>query len=229
MWCHLGYAAEDPWCHLWPLSASAYIRLEPQCTALSNAFNICVVPPLAISVIRKRERIQSFSETHAKPASSSMAGIEVAGLVLGGFSLVISAMEHYGTMEKMSRTWWKLKREHKRDLGRLRDCELMYRANIRTLLAPLELDGTIDNIQLETLLADLGDNGWQDNDVDAVLVRRLGERKERYFENLREMNSTIVKLAKVSMALDKEFQRSLERGTQVSVSADILQDSVAMY
>ncbi|GAB7328725.1 hypothetical protein MBLNU13_g00639t3 [Cladosporium sp. NU13] len=143
-----------------------------------------------------------------------MAGIEVAGLVLGGFSLVISAMEHYGTMEKMSRTWWKLKREHKRDLGRLRDCELMYRANIRTLLAPLELDGTIDNLQLETLLADLGDNGWQDDDVDAVLVRRLGERKERYFENLREMNSAIVKLAKVSMALDKEFQKSLERGTQ---------------
>jgi hypothetical protein len=150
-----------------------------------------------------------------------MAGIEVAGLVLGGFSLVISALEHYATIEKMSRTWWKLKREHKKDLGRLRDCELMYRANIRMLLAPLELDGTIDNLQLETLLANLGDNGWHDDDVDAVLMRRLGERKERYFENLREMNSTIVKLAKVSMALDKEFQKSLERGAQVGVSGNI--------
>lgn len=129
---------------------------------------------------------------------------------------MISAMEHYATMEKMSRTWWKIKREHRRDLGRLRDCELMYRANMRTLLAPLELDGTIDSSQLELLLANLESTGWQEHEVDLVVSKRLGERKERYFENLREMSETMVKLGKVSRALDKDFQASLERDTQVS-------------
>jgi len=141
--------------------------------------------------------------------------MEAAGLVLGGFSLVISAMEHYATMEKLSRTWWKIRREHRRDLGRLRDCELMYRANMRTLLAPLELDGTIDSPQLELLLADLESTGWQEDEVDLVISKRLGERKERYFDNLREMSETMVKLGKVSRALDKGFQASLERDTQV--------------
>ena len=141
--------------------------------------------------------------------------MEAAGLVLGGFSLLISAMEHYATMEKMSRTWWKIRREHRRDLGRLRDCELLYRANMRTLLAPLELDGTIDTSQLELLLANLESTGWQQDEVDRVISKRLGERKERYFDNLREMSETMVKLGKVSRALDKEFQASLERDTQV--------------
>jgi hypothetical protein len=141
--------------------------------------------------------------------------MEAAGLVLGGFSVVISAMEHYTTMEKMSRTWWKIRREHRRDLGRLRDCELMYRANMRTLLAPLELDGTINSTQLELLLTNLDSTGWQEVEVDLVISKRLGERKERYFDNLREMSETMVKLGKVSRALDKGFQASLERDTQV--------------
>jgi hypothetical protein len=141
--------------------------------------------------------------------------MELAGLVLGGFSLVISAMEHYEAMEKMGRTWWKVKREYKRDLGRLRDCQLMYRAHTRTLLAPLELDGTIDSSQLEMLLTNLESKVWQQSDIDKVISKRLGERKERYFDNLREMNDTIVKLGKASRALDKDFQASLERDTQV--------------
>jgi hypothetical protein len=92
----------------------------------------------------------------------------------------------------------------------------MYRANMRTLLAPLELDGTIDSSQLELLLANLESTGWQEDEVDLVISKRLGERKERYFDNLREMSETMVKLGKVSRALDKEFQASLDRDPQVS-------------
>jgi hypothetical protein len=154
--------------------------------------------------------------------------MEVAGLVLGGFSLVISAMEHYGTMEKMSRTWWKLRREHRKDLGRLRDCELMYRANMRTLLAPLKMDGTIDAAQLELLLTDLEGKGWQEQDVNEVLSKRLGERKERYFDNLREMHEIITKLAKVSMAQDTRFQASLARDDKVDYTYSQSHSAVLM-
>lgn len=147
------------------------------------------------------------------------AAMEVAGLVLGGFSLVISAMEHYGKMEKVGRTWWKFRREHTKDLGRLRDCELLYRANMRTLLAPLQVDGVIDSVQLELLLSSLEDKGWHEGEVESLLGKRLGERKDRYFDNLREMNEAIMKLAKVSMAMDKRFQATLNRSDQVSSTA----------
>lgn len=149
------------------------------------------------------------------PTTTVPFAMEAAGLILGGFSLVISAMEHYATMEKMSRTWWKMRREHRKDLGRLRDCELMYRANMRTLLAPLELNGTIDSSQLELLFTNLDSSGWQEREVDLAISKRLGERKERYFDNLHEMSETMVKLGKVSRALDKEFQATLERDVQV--------------
>ena len=58
-------------------------------------------------------------------------------------------------------------------------------------------------------------SAWQEHEIDIVLSKRLGERKERYFENLREMSETMVKLGKVSRALDKDFQASLEQNTQV--------------
>lgn len=92
----------------------------------------------------------------------------------------------------------------------------MYRANMRTLLAPLELDGMIDSSHLELLLTSLEDAGWQEHEVDRIISKRLGERKERYFDNLDEMSETMVKLGKASRALDKDFQAScLERDTQV--------------
>jgi hypothetical protein len=86
---------------------------------------------------------------------------------------------------------------------------------MRTLLAPLRMDGTIDAAQLELLLTDLESEGWQEQDVNEVLSRRLGERKERYFDNLREMHEIITKLAKVSMAQDNRFQASLARDDKV--------------
>lgn len=86
---------------------------------------------------------------------------------------------------------------------------------MRTLLAPLELDGTIDSSQLELLLANLESAGWQEREVDLVISKCLGERKKRYFENLREMSETTLKLGKVSRALDKDFQASLKQDTQV--------------
>jgi hypothetical protein len=144
-----------------------------------------------------------------------MAGLEVAGLVLGGFALVVSAMENASTMEKLGRKWTRAHQEHKRDLGRLRDCELNYRLNMRRLLAPFELNNTLDSTTVELMLTDLDSSGWCTQDVDDVLCRRLGECKERYFANLQEMNQTIVKLGKLSMATDEHFQSYLGKGKKV--------------
>jgi hypothetical protein len=76
----------------------------------------------------------------------------------------------------------------------------MYRANMRTLLAPLELDGIIDPAHLELLLISLEDAGWQEHEVDRIISKCLGELKERCFDNLDEMSETMVKLGKVSRA-----------------------------
>jgi hypothetical protein len=144
-----------------------------------------------------------------------MSGFEVVGLVLGGLSLVVSALEHYGTIGKLGRKWKRAHREHERDLGRLRDCELEYRLIVRKLLAPLQRDKTLDLVTVESLLASLDDDGWQTQNVDIAITQRLGESKERYLANWKEMNDTIVKLCKISMAADKDFQSSLAKNKKV--------------
>jgi hypothetical protein len=49
-----------------------------------------------------------------------MSGIEVVGLVLGAFPLLVSAMEHYEGVQKVAGTFIKIRRAHRRDLGRVR-------------------------------------------------------------------------------------------------------------
>lgn len=146
-----------------------------------------------------------------------MSGIEAVGLVLGGFSLIISAIEHYQTIEKMSNTFWKLRRQHREDIGRLEDCRLEYRMHLRLLLQPLVVEGTIEQAELELLVEDLRSKGWMNPNIDERLDQRLGERKKRYFENLHELQEALKRLAKVNRVDDEHFQASLMRKTEVSL------------
>jgi hypothetical protein len=134
-----------------------------------------------------------------------MSGIEVAGLVLGGFPLLISALEHLVTL----RTF---RRECQKDLNRLRDIQLVYRESMRTLLIPLQYDGTLDATQIELLLDDPSNvsHGWSDLEVQEEVSRRLGKFKDSYFQILQDMNHTILKLAKASKVEDARFQASLQ-------------------
>ena len=56
-----------------------------------------------------------------------MSGVEIVGLLLGAFPLCISAMEHYEEMRKVAGTFFKIRRAHKKDLGKIKDCQLMFK------------------------------------------------------------------------------------------------------
>jgi hypothetical protein len=143
-----------------------------------------------------------ISSAGAVGTTSVMSGIEVAGLVLGGFPLLITALEHLVKL----RTF---RRECQKDLNRLRDTQLVYRESMRTLLIPLQYDGTLDATQIELLLDDPTSQGWSDMDVQDEVSRRLGNFKDSYFTILQEMNHAILKLAKASKVEDARFQASL--------------------
>jgi hypothetical protein len=148
-----------------------------------------------------------------------MSGIEAVGLVLGGFSLIISAIEHYQTVEKMGKAFWKLRRQHREDIGRLEDCRLDYRMHMRRLLQPLVVEGTIEQAELELLVEDLNSRKWINPEIDERLSQRVGERKKRYFENLNELHDALKRLARISRVDDEQFQKSLRRKTEVSLNA----------
>jgi len=74
---------------------------------------------------------------------------------------------------------------------------------------PLQYDGTLDATQIELLLDDPSSQGWSDPDVQNEVSRRLGKFKDSYFQELQEMDGTILKLAKASKVEDARFQSSL--------------------
>ena len=135
-----------------------------------------------------------------------MSGIEIAGLIVGALPLMISAMEHYEETRRMTVTWWKIRRAHRRDLGRLRYCRLKFQLNMKDLLLPLVIDGIIKQDDCSTFLSSPSDPGWNRAEVQEALDDRLCDCRIRYLEVLGEMELAIKKLAKAAMVDDQKFQ-----------------------
>ncbi|GIZ45823.1 hypothetical protein CKM354_000897400 [Cercospora kikuchii] len=144
-----------------------------------------------------------------------MSGIEIAGLVLGAFPLIISSLEHYESTKKYTITWWRIRRAHRRDLGRVKNCEVQYKLHMTELLIPLRLEGVISEQEFEDLLADSRGNGWQRSEVQEALHHRLADARDRYLAVLQELDEAITRLAKATFVDDVSFQAKLQATNDV--------------
>lgn len=149
-----------------------------------------------------------------------MSGIEVVGLLVGMFPLVISAMEHYEDVKKSATVWWRIMREHRRDYYKLKYCQLAFSCQLELLLYPLLQDEVVDQRDYETLLAKAGGDSWLESRIDNELKVRLGERHATYIEVLEQLRETMDKLCKATKVDDPQFQGLLkERQTNSGVAA----------
>lgn len=147
-----------------------------------------------------------------------MSGVEIVGLVLGAFPLVISAMEHYEKDSKKAKDWWRIRRSYKKDLGKVKDCQLRFRLNLKELLLPLLAEDIVNRVEYEQLLANPGGSGWKDDHVESALSERLSDCRERYMEILEEMVETMAGLCKAAKVDDPQFQELLKEPQKVSRS-----------
>ena len=138
-----------------------------------------------------------------------MSGIEIVGVLLGVFPLCVSAMEHYEKTRRATNTFVKIRRTHKRDLGKIKDCELLYKLNLKQLLLPLLKEDVIEESELELLLSNPGGPAWNNRHVHSALKKRLGECHDRYLEILSDMKDTMVNLCELTKVHDHSFQRLL--------------------
>ena len=139
-----------------------------------------------------------------------MSGLEILGVILGAFPLAISAMEHYEDCKKVAGAFYKIRRAHRKDFGRVKDCQLKFRLNMKELLLPLLADDVVSRIEYEQLLASPGGPGWQEDHVEDSLAERLGDCHERYIEILKEMEEAMVLLCKATKVDDEQFQALLK-------------------
>lgn len=118
-----------------------------------------------------------------------MSGIEVVGVVLAVFPLIISILEHKRDIASCHGLLANFMTEYSKAWNDLRDEELVFRLQLRKLLLPLVTDKALVQEELEAFMLDAGGHLWKDADVQAALQKRLGESHDRYMETIQELQA----------------------------------------
>lgn len=103
-----------------------------------------------------------------------LTGIEVAGLVLAVFPLVINALEYYERGLQPIKEWVRFKKEYAAFMNTLCRQKIFFRQNIEDLLGPI----VASDFEMAQLLDNPGGPAWKSEDLDMKLHRRLPGKHE---------------------------------------------------
>ena len=134
-----------------------------------------------------------------------MSGIELAGIVLGAFPLLISALEHYRETAEVLEDWWQIKKEYKKCKNEIKVQELAFENNLERFLLPL----IVDDHDIAALIADPGGDKWKDPGLEVKLKDRLPKSYELFLDTISDINATMDGL-KDELGIRREgFQQGL--------------------
>ncbi|KAF2818116.1 hypothetical protein CC86DRAFT_337510 [Ophiobolus disseminans] len=128
-----------------------------------------------------------------------MSGLEVAGVVLGAFPLLISGIEHWRGVAKVGGFYWRIRKEYTKCQRDIQFHEILFKNNLRELLLPLIPDAD----EVAQLIADPGGQRWGDMALQERLECRLHESYQSYQDTITEMNEIAEELKK-ELCFDKE-------------------------
>jgi hypothetical protein len=121
-----------------------------------------------------------------------MSGLEIAGVLLGTFPLIISGLEHWRDAAKVGGFYWRVRKEYNRCRSDVQFYEIVYKRNLRELLLPI-----VDDVdEVTRLLGDPGGKDWNNAELQGRLEQRLQESYSVYLEIIGEMNETAEELRK---------------------------------
>ncbi|USP81802.1 hypothetical protein yc1106_09076 [Curvularia clavata] len=128
-----------------------------------------------------------------------MSGLEVAGIVLGAFPLLISGIEHWRDVAKVGGFYWRIRKEYTKCQRDIQFHEIIYKNNLRELLLPLIQDAN----EVTKLIADPCGERWGDAALQQRLESRLNESYQSYQNTMTEMNEIAEELKK-ELCFDKK-------------------------
>ena len=121
-----------------------------------------------------------------------MSGIEIAGILLGAFPLIISGLEHWREVAKVGGFFWRVRKEYHKCRSDVQFHQIWYKRNMEELLFPVVNDA--DEVKL--LVNDPGGKDWSNKALQTRLEQRLQESYGLYMDTIREMNETAEELKK---------------------------------
>jgi hypothetical protein len=119
-----------------------------------------------------------------------MSGIEIAGIVLGGFPLLISALEHYRDGAEAFSDFLNFKHVYKKCRRDVKYLQLCFEGTLKDCLLPL----VVDDDALGRLVSDPLGKEWKDQSLETLLKKRLPESYGLYMEMIEEINDIMAKL-----------------------------------
>lgn len=134
-----------------------------------------------------------------------MSGIEVAGLLLGAFPLLISALEHYRQSEEVLEDWWQIKKEYKKCKNELLVQELAFEKNLERFLLPL----VVGDDEIAALIDEPGGMKWKDPALEDKLKSRLPKSYELFLDTIQDIKSTVDGLEDELGVSREAFQKGL--------------------
>ncbi|KAH6632932.1 hypothetical protein C7974DRAFT_162289 [Boeremia exigua] len=144
-----------------------------------------------------------------------MSGIEIAGLVLGAFPLLIHALESYHESLDILRDWYKVQRAYRHSIRTLGIQKIQFERNVERFLLPL----VVDDVELKELMADPAGERWEDPDLETRLQQRLPESYKLFLETIVEINRVVESLKQEMGVTNSSFQARVDENSVLVKSA----------
>lgn len=123
-----------------------------------------------------------------------MSGIEIAGLVLGAYPVLLSTAKDLREAFKDVKTWWRFEREFENFLSDVETEHIKYSLSLQILLEDLD----ISEEEKENLQGSYIAPGWHDVQTRAELRRRIQDRYYDWFmRQLAAMNKALEDLQRL--------------------------------
>ncbi|KAI8635428.1 hypothetical protein F5Y19DRAFT_469299 [Xylariaceae sp. FL1651] len=127
-----------------------------------------------------------------------MSGIEVAGLVLGGFPILLNCLDYYREGFEPLEEWWNFRTHFIAFVDDVRHQMMRYNENMIRLLDPV----ITDTGSLAKLVEDPTDHRWKDHSLDDLLKRHLASELDRFLRIINRMYDVVRDLNKLLQIQD---------------------------
>ena len=154
-----------------------------------------------------------------------MSGLEVAGVILGAFPLLLSGIEHWRDVAKVGDLYRHIRKHYKKCQHDIQFHGIIYKNNLRELLVPL----TENADEVARLVADPGGQGWGDAALQKRLEGRLNESYHLYQSIISEMNDVVKELSRelqldngniqTELSLPEQKEQSRNKSTSLQASS----------
>ena len=123
-----------------------------------------------------------------------MSGIEVAGLVLGSFPILLNCLDYYRKGFEPLEEWWNFRQHFEEFIDDIRHQKMIYRESITILLDSIITDPS----SLNELVQNATDPRWSNGSLTDILKKRLAASElERFFRIVQRMEKEIRGLKKL--------------------------------